>query len=249
MKLALLTFEESAAAFKQHPVCLWPVGSTEPHGPHLALCTDVLLAEGMAQRAAVILQERGESVLLLPSLPLGVTEFGRHFAGALSISPDALVAMVVDVARCLKRDGAAALSLINAHLEPGQLAALRHAAHEATAVTGLPVSFMDKTLPSVARTLGAEFKSGACHAGAYETSMVLAQDASAVRIDVMAALPAVDISISKAIVAGQTSFKEAGAHRAYFGAPALSSAVEGEARLMTLARHVVDHLDAMLKKP
>jgi creatinine amidohydrolase len=245
--LADLTWEEARAVFQRRPLCLWPVGSTEPHGPHLALRTDVVIAEGMAQRAADTLQGRGDAVLVLPSLPVGVTEFGRDFAGALSISPEALVAVVVGVARSLKRDGARALALVNAHLEPGHLAALHAAAHAASSETGLPVCFPDKTRPSIARTLGDEFKSGACHAGQYETSMVLAQEPSSVRVPVMEQLPRVDISLSRAIRAGQTSFKDAGGERAYFGAPAQSTAEEGEARLQTLAAHVVAGLDAILK--
>lgn len=244
--LARLTWTEAHALFERRPVALWPVGSTEPHGPHLALCTDMLLAEGMAARAGVLLEQRGIPAVVLPSLPFGVTEFGRHFTGALGIPPAALLETVVGVAAALKRDGARALALCNAHLEPDHLRTLHEAAHQATARTGLPTCFMDKTRPSVARTLGAEFKSGACHAGQYETSGVLAVDPSAVRMDVARALPTVDISLSRAIRAGQTSFKEAGGEQAYFGMPAQASAEEGHATLDTLARHVVADVEALL---
>ncbi len=247
--LAKLTFEEARALFAQNPVALWPVGSTEPHGPHLALNTDVIIAEGMADRAATLLLARGDAAVILPSLPLGVTEFGRDFTGALSVPPEALIAMVVGVARSLKRDGARALVLINAHLEPGQLRALTDAAHQASALTGLPTCFPDKTRPAIARTLGDEFKSGACHAGQYETSMVLAVEPTAVRSQLANALPRVDISLSRAIRAGMTSFKDAGGTRAYFGAPALATAQEGQERLVTLAHHVLSELDTMLGTP
>lgn len=246
-ELARLTWPEARSAFATHPLAVWPLGSTEPHGPHLALATDTLMARGMATRAAHLLAAMGHTVLVLPEMPLGVTEFGRDFAGALSIAPQALVQVVVGVAQSLKNHGARALALCNAHLEPAQLEALHQAAHQACAQTGLPVSFMDKTRPEVARTLTAEFRSGACHAGQYETSAVLAEEPDAVRTAVMAALPEVDVSLSRAIRAGTTSFMEAGGTQAYFGNPAAATAKEGQATLERLAQHVVRDLMAMVE--
>jgi creatinine amidohydrolase len=114
--------------------------------------------------------------VILPSLPLGVTEFGREFVGALSISPLALVQVIVGVAQGLKRDGACALVLVNAHLEPAQLEALHQAVGQVTAHVRLPCVFPDMTQRNIARTLSAEFRSGACHAGQFETSLVLAEE-------------------------------------------------------------------------
>ena len=34
------------------PVLLWPVGSTEPHGPHSPLATDPIISIGIAERVA-----------------------------------------------------------------------------------------------------------------------------------------------------------------------------------------------------
>ncbi|MEW5849535.1 MAG: creatininase family protein [Myxococcota bacterium] len=237
--LAQMTYPEAAELYARRPIALWPVGSTEPHGPHLALRTDVVIAEGMAQHAATRLLQRELPVMILPSLPFGVTEFGRDFAGALSVPAAALVEMIVGVATCLKRDGARALVLCNAHLEPGHLQALRDAARAATERTGLPTCFPDKTSRPIARSLSAEFKSGACHAGQYETSLVLAQEPTSVRSELASGLPPVEISLSKAILGGKTSFKEAGGERAYFGFPAQATAGEGEALYATLADHVV----------
>ena len=73
-----------------------------------------------------------------------------------------------------------------------------------------------------------EFKSGACHAGSYETSLVLAADPFLVLDDLAAELPPNPSSLSVAIRDGKTSFLEAGGPRAYFGFPADASATEGE---------------------
>lgn len=240
MHLAQLTWPEAAKLFSTRPVALWPVGSTEPHGPHLSLRTDVIIAEGMAARALPLLAGKGLTGMVLPSLPVGVTQFGRDFAGALSVPASALVGLVEGVAQSLKRDGARCLVLVNAHLEPGHLAALHEAAAHATKVTGLPVIFPDKTRKDIARTLSAEFKSGACHAGEYETSLVLAQEPGAVRMDVLGTLPTVDISLSRAIRDGKDSFLQAGGDHAYFGHPATASAAHGEEQFALLAAALVE---------
>jgi len=248
MFLAHLTWPEADQLFAQHPIALWPVGSTEPHGPHLALRTDVIIAEAMAARVHALLSQAALPAVILPSLPFGVTEFGRDFTGALSISPTSLIELIRGVATSLKRDGARLLVLLNAHLEPGQLTALHEAARVATE-SALPTIFPDKTRKDIARTLSDEFKSGACHAGQYETSLVLAHEPAAVRTELAQQLPSVDISISKAIRAGKTSFKQAGADRAYFGSPSLGSAQEGDEQLTLLAAHVLRDIRQQLGLP
>ena len=54
-----------------------------------------------------------------------------------------------------------------------------------------------------ARTLTDEFKSGACHAGQYETSLVLASKPDTVKKEVASGLAANDTSLSWAIREGR----------------------------------------------
>ena len=78
-----------------HPVVLWPVGSTEPHGPHLPLATDIILSEENALRAAGVLRGQGVGAVVAPILPYGVTDFAEGFTGAISIPEDTLVDFLV----------------------------------------------------------------------------------------------------------------------------------------------------------
>ena len=94
--------------------------------------------------------------------------------------------------------------------------------------------FPDVTRRPWAHRLTAEFLSGACHAGRYEGSVVLAERPELVDSEVAASLPANPMSLSDAIRAGKTSFEEAGGSRAYFGDPAAATADEGEATVRTL---------------
>ena len=216
-------------------VLLFPVGSVEPHGPHLPLATDTLLATETALRAAADLRAQGVFAAVAPALPYGVTDFAAGFAGALTVPAAALVALVVAVAEAGLRDGFEHIAIINHHLEPGQLAALETA--RATLASGHGAGAV--SLPSVVsrrwgKHLGAEFRSGACHAGRYETALVLAATSegsgpAAARVDLACAatLPALAVSLSAAIAAGTTTFKAAGMDRAYTGAPAEATAAEG----------------------
>src|SRR5262249_57363448 len=79
-----------------------------------------------------------------------------------------------------------------------------------------------------------EFRTGACHAGRYEGSMVLAERPELVREELRVALPPVPASLSAAIREGRTTFEQAGGPRAYFGWPADASAAEGRTTIDTL---------------
>ena len=86
-----------------------------------------------------------------------------------------------------------------------------------------------------------EFKRGACHAGSYETSLVLAERPELVR-DARAALPPRAIDLAAAMRAGVATFVEAGADQAYFGDPAAATVEEGEwsyARLVDMVVTVI----------
>ena len=80
-----------------------------------------------------------------------------------------------------------------------------------------------------------EFKLGECHAGRYETSLVLAQTPELVDREAMARLPYVGVSLPEVIAAGLKDFRDMGLAEAYCGAPAEATAEEGEASYETLA--------------
>jgi creatinine amidohydrolase len=91
------------------------------------------------------------------------------------------------------------------------------------------VAFPDQTEKRWARTLTDEYKRGACHAGSYETSLVLAARPELVRDGARASLPPLPIDLAQAMKAGVRTFVEAGARDAYFGDPAAATRQEGDA--------------------
>lgn len=216
-------------------VALLPVGSTEPHGPHLPLETDVIISVEAALRGAARLEARGLRTVVLPTLAYTVTDFSRGFAGAIGLSRATSTAMVAEVCAAVLSQGFDAVCLVNSHLEPDHLASLREAAARAAAETGRPVVFPDVTQRRWAATLTEEFRSGACHAGQYETSLVMAARSELVDETARRALPPNPISIGRKIKEGCRTFLEAGGDRAYFGDPAAASPSEGETTYESLA--------------
>lgn len=222
-----------------------PCGATEAHGPHLPLNTDVIIAEGMARRAAAMLRERDVTALVLPSLCYAPAEYAAAFAGTISVSADAAKAVMLDIARSLQRQGVAAVALANAHFDPANVAMLREAA-QAMRELGLAVAFPDFTRRALAQTLTQEFIAGACHAGRFETSLVLAERPDLVDRTIALQLAENPASLTDAFAHGAKTFAEAGGAQAYFGAPAAASAEEGEASFtimaLALAEAVVEAL-------
>ncbi|OLD32548.1 MAG: hypothetical protein AUI19_05330, partial [Myxococcales bacterium 13_1_40CM_2_68_15] len=208
-------------------VALLPVGAVEAHGPHLPLATDVVIAETMARAAAVRLDTRGYDALLLPPLAYTAAEFAAGFPGTVSLRPATVTALLVDLARSLARHGLRVVAVANAHLDPAHVAAIEAAVAQNRRENGARIVFPDVTKRPWALRLTEEFRSGACHAGQYESSIVMAARPELVREAIRRSLPANPRSLSVAIRAGQTSFEEAGGPQAYFGSPADAAADEG----------------------
>lgn len=232
--LAELTYEEAGELLRRGAVALLPTGATEAHGPHLPLSTDVVISTEAARRAARMLAAEGRAALVLPAIAYAVTEFAADFSGTLSLPIETARALIRDVIVGAKRTGFTGVVICNAHLEPGNLQAIREGV-EAAAALGARAVFPDVTRKPHALRLGDEFKSGACHAGSYETSLVLAAEPFLVRSDLADTLAPNPTSLSVAIRAGKRSFLEAGGERAYFGDPRAASALEGEALYAELA--------------
>jgi creatinine amidohydrolase len=205
-------------------VHLLPLGAVEPHGPHAPLVTDTLISIGICHRAADRLE--GElAVLVLPPVHYGVTRYAAAFPGTVSISEDTLRALVTEIA-----ESVGPLVLVNSHFEPEQVDTLRS--------TGIPL--LDLTRRAQAERLTDEFRSGSCHAGRYETSLVLADRPELVHEGRMEALEERHVDMPAAIRSGQTDFVAMGMDEAYCGSPAESSAEEGRETFETLTDMLVE---------
>ncbi len=233
-RLPDLTWEDVRTLDRERVVAILPIGATEAHGPHLPLDTDVTIAVAMAEAGAARLSRRGVEVVLLQALAYTPARFAAAFPGTISIEPATSAAMLIDIATSLHRGGIGALAIANSHFDPEHLEAV-HAAVDAINERGLiSVVFPDVTRRPWGRRLTEEFKSGACHAGQYEGSVVLARSPERVRERVLRELEDNPVSLSSAIAEGARSFAEAGGPRAYFGTPASATAEEGHTTIGVL---------------
>lgn len=224
-------------------VAILPCGATEAHGPHLPLNTDVLISEGMAAHALPLLAERGYAATVLPALAYAPANYAEAFPGTITIGTATAKALLIDIARALKAQGFACLALANSHFDPANVAMLREAAAAAQAL-GIKIAFPDFTRRALAQTLTSEFVSGACHAGQFETSIVLAERPDLVDDDARERLPSNGTSLVAAMAQGARTFAEAGGPDAYFGAPREATAEEGRASIATMAAALADAVKA-----
>jgi creatinine amidohydrolase len=236
--LPRLSYPQVEALRARDPIVFLPIGAMEAHGPHLPLETDTLLSLELARRAANAIPERVCAI----AAPIGysVAGYAGGFAGTLSLAAETATMLLRDVGLGLMRMGLAKVCLVNSHLDPAHVETIQRAKAEIEAQSGARVAFPDQLEPRWGRTLSDEYKRGACHAGSYETSLLLASPERALVDDTARArLPIVDINLAKAMKAGQRTFEEAGADRAYFGDPASATIEEGEWLYARLVEMVV----------
>jgi creatinine amidohydrolase len=235
-----LTWEEARDLPRERLTAILPVGAVEAHGPHLPLGTDLVIAEAMARAGGDCLAGAGIHAVLLPALPYTAAPFGAAFAGTLSMPADVVTGLVAGLARELKRHGVAALAVANAHLDPVHVGALQEAVDRARRDGSIPIVCPDLTRKPWALRLTDEFRTGACHAGRYEGSIVMAERPDLVRRDVMRSLPPNPASLSRAIRDGKGTFEAAGGPRAYFGWPADATDAEGRETIEALGQILCD---------
>lgn len=239
-ELAKLTWPEAKEILASDPVALLPVGATEAHGPHLPLDTDVTIATAQARRAAEILDEAGVTTLVLPPIAYTLAQFAFGFPGTITVRPTTLWNIVEDVVESLEQHGVRRVVLCNAHLEKQHVDLLRGVCkdHAELLPNKAQLLFPDITRRRWASTLGDEFKSGECHAGRYESSIVMAADGASVRDAERRALEPKTVGLIEKMLGGAKDFIEIGADEAWCGDPASATEEEGRALVDQLG-HIV----------
>lgn len=225
----------------QVPVLLLPIGAVEPHGPHAPLGTDEIISAGMCRRAAERLADNTRvQVLVLPPIPYGVTRYAAAFPGTIGVSEDTLHAIVADVCTQLIAAGLPRIVLVNNHFEPEHVATLRRAVDSIEATYQVRIGHLDLVRRRNAERLTDEFRSGECHAGRYETSLILADQPTLVDTERMRALPRVPVNLVAPTGKGGKDFVSMGMPDAYCGSPAEATADEGRSTFDILTELLVD---------
>jgi creatinine amidohydrolase len=105
---------EGRALYPGNPVILLPMGSHEDQGPHAPM-GDYLLAEKMAELAAIRATAAGVRTVVAPVLPFGGADYFGPMAGGISITPTTLELVIGDMVASLHRNGLTRIIVINGH--------------------------------------------------------------------------------------------------------------------------------------
>ena len=189
-RLADLTWPEVRDRAAGGAAVVVPVGSTEQHGYHLPLCTDVVLPEELALAV-------GESLDLLVAPPIAygyrsrpLSGGGEGFPGTISLSGRTLMAVLEDVLVGLARSGFSRLVVLNWHYENSNFVyEAAWLAHERTGRDGprtmvVEAAFSELSDDVMETLFGGEFPGWDVeHAAVLETSLMLHLRPDLVRFD------------------------------------------------------------------
>jgi creatinine amidohydrolase len=177
--LGEMTNTEVEAFLREHQTVIVPTGSTEQHGPHGPLLTDVLVPQEVARRIASRV-----GALVAPPINYALSYPHVGFTGVVHIRVPTFMALIEDVCVSLATAGFRKVVFLNGHYD--NTYAIAYACANArerlpTDVVAFPINYWDGMTPDEA----AEFfgPGTGLHANRGETSAVLAINPALVDMD------------------------------------------------------------------
>ncbi len=176
--------ELAASPYVERLVAVLPVAAIEQHGPHLPLNVDALIVDGVIKAALPHMGwgKAGEPAaadavpaLFLPTQKISLSTEHIGFAGTLTLSPQTVMALWMEIGASVARAGIKKLVLLNSH--GGNVGLMDVVARELRTAHGLIVyhsSWYNLPLEGAEALFSAEEHRFGVHAGEIETSMMLA---------------------------------------------------------------------------
>ena len=149
--LADMTWPEVEAAGKRNAPLLIPIAVIEQHSRHLPLATDTYGAYLLCSLVQRGLTQRGREVLIAPPYYFGVNATTSMFPGSLTVSPETMTGLLVEILENYARWGLRRQFIVNHHGDPAHnraivdaILALREKGVEATYfLGGMIAGFVD----------------------------------------------------------------------------------------------------------
>lgn len=244
VRLEDLTWPEAKAWFERGAPVIVPVGAiSKEHGHHLPLKTDYLYARELSRRLAEVLP-----VVVAPIVSFGYYPAFVRFPGSQSLAAETFAALLREILTKFMRDGVRNLAVLNTGVSTEPV--LRILVRDLYEETGVRVHTADvRLLGRAKRGLARQLAGG--HGDEVETSVVLAIDPAAVRMDLARADYGHALSEPKTVFYTPTIFDLDPASGADFsstgvrGDPTLATAEKGEAILSEMARELIAGLRAL----
>lgn len=92
-----------------------PWGATEAHNYHLPYATDNYQAQAIVEEAAKIAWEKGNKVVVLPTIPFGVNTGQKDIYLDINLNPSTQLAILKDIITVLNNQGIYKLLIFNGH--------------------------------------------------------------------------------------------------------------------------------------
>jgi creatinine amidohydrolase len=109
-----LTSQELSGLDPERWIVVLPVAAIEQHGPHLPVCTDTAIADGMLSMLRAMLPE-DLNILVLPVQAYGKSNEHILSPGTLTLSAQTLLEVLIEVGASVARSGLRKLLLMNSH--------------------------------------------------------------------------------------------------------------------------------------
>lgn len=173
-----LTVPEISAA-EEDAIAILPLGATEQHGPHLPTGTDRMIVDAVIVRAAARFSD-GPEIMILPTLPVGLSPEHQRFPGTLTATAETLLRLWTEIGASVARAGFRKIVLVNAHGGQSALAGLV-AQNLRSTHKMIAVPFHAYRPWRQSEMFDAAEHHHGIHGGAIETSVMLALDPNLVR--------------------------------------------------------------------
>ncbi len=130
MRLDQSTWCEVEAYLRRSNGIILPIGSTEQHGPNGLIGTDALCAEVIARAVG-----DAADALVSPTLNFGMAQHHMDFSGTMTLRPETMLAVLVDLLTSIVHHGFERCFIINGH--GGNMATIMTAISEVHARSSL----------------------------------------------------------------------------------------------------------------
>lgn len=130
--MGTITGGEARELYPANPVVLLPMGSHEDQGPHAPM-GDYLLAEKIAELAAIRASESGTRTVVAPVIPYGAADHFGSMVGGIALSEAALTGVIGEIVANLHRHHLTKIIVINGHGgNVGPIATVQREVHRRT---------------------------------------------------------------------------------------------------------------------
>lgn len=258
--MADMTHPEIERAARDGAAVLWAVGVVEQHGPHLPLGTDVYIPSAVLRAARRVLAGKGIPIVIAPPFYWGVNHVTGAFAGSFVVRPETMLQLLADVFESLVKDGFRRVFCLSGHGDALHNRTLFEGVKRARGIDARMIASealarrlgLDPAEPGIALAPPAASPRPPAphldiHAGAWETSILLAATPSIVRSELLPRLASTRLGPQDLATwrKGMDDAKRV-TPEGYFGDPAAADAALGAELIEYEARAVAQAVaDAM----